>query len=119
MSTTPDFYSHSYKSNFIVVIKDTVHDVLVKSFIANTTLNTLWNELSMFYGSSNIRSLKTGNLEDPVLLIPQDYRAVVLGEVLDTGVIKVFDADISRGIDDLLAYFESSQWSKSREKRTE
>lgn len=118
MSITQD-YSNSYKTNYIVVIKDTVHNVLVKSFIANTTLTSLWNELTMFYGSSNIRSLKTGNLEDPVLLCPKDYRAIVLGEVLDTGVIKVFDADVSRGIDDLLSYFEASQWSKSREKRTE
>lgn len=112
-------YSNSYKTNYIVVIKDTVHDVLVKTFIANSTLTSLWNELTIFYGSSNIRSLKTGNLEDPVLLAPKDYRAIVLGEVLDTGVIKVFDTDISRGIDDLLTYFESSQWSKSREQRTE
>lgn len=113
------YYSNSYKTNYIVVIKDTVHDVLVKSFIANTTLTSLWNELTMFYGSSNIRSLKTGNLEDPVLLAPKDYRAIVLGEVLDTGVIKVFGSDISRGIDDLLTYFDASQWSKSRDKRTE
>lgn len=112
-------YSNSYKTNYIVVIKDTSHNVLVKSFIANTTLTSLWNELTMFYGSSNIRSLKTGNLEDPVLLAPKDYRAIVLGEVLDTGVIKVFDTDISRGIDDLLAYFDASQWSKSREQCTE
>lgn len=112
-------YSNSYKTNYIVVIKDTVHNVLVKSFIANTTLTSLWNELSMFYGSSNLRSQKTGNLEDPVLLAPNDYCAVVLGEVLDTGVIKVFDSDISRRIDDLLAYFDASQWSKSREQRTE
>lgn len=118
MSITQD-YSNSYKTNYIVVIKDTVHNVLVKSFIANTTLTSLWNELTMFYGSSNIRSLKTGNLEDPVLLCPKDYRAIVLGEVLDTGVIKVFDSDVSRSIDDLLSYFESSQWSKSREQRTE
>lgn len=118
MSITQD-YSNSYKSNYIVIIKDTAHDVLVKSFIANTTLSSLWNELTMFYGSSNIRSLKSGNLEDPVLLFPKDYRAIVLGEVLDTGVIKVFDTDVSRGIDDLLTYFESSQWSKSRDKRTE
>lgn len=118
MSNTQD-YSNSYKSNYIVIIKDTVHDVLVKTFIANTTLTSLWNELTMFYGSTNIRSLKTGNLEDPVLLAPKDYRAVVLGEVLDTGVIKVFDSDISRGIDELLAYFDASQWSKSREQRTE
>lgn len=112
-------YSNSYKTNYIVVIKDTAHNVLVKSFIANTTLTSLWNELTMFYGSSNIRSLKSGNLEDPVLLAPKDYRAIVLGEVLDTGVIKVFDSDISRGIDDLLAYFDASQWSMSREQRTE
>lgn len=118
MSNTQD-YSNSYKSNYIVIVKDTVHDVLVKTFIANTTLTSLWNELTLFYGSTNIRSLKTGNLEDPVLLSPQDYRAIVLGEVLDTGVIKVFDTDISRGIDDLLAYFDASQWSKSREQRTE
>lgn len=118
MSNSLD-YSYSYKTNYIVVIKDTAHNVLVKSFIANTTLTSLWNELTMFYGSSNIRSLKTGNLEDPVLLAPKDYRAIVLGEVLDTGVIKVFDTDVSRGIDDLLTYFESSQWSTSREKRTE
>lgn len=118
MSITQD-YSNSYKTNYIVVIKDTAHDVLVKTFIANSTLTSLWNELTIFYGSSNIRSLKTGNLEDPVLLAPKDYRAIVLGEVLDTGVIKVFDTDISRGIDDLLTYFESSQWSKSREQRTE
>lgn len=118
MSITQD-YSNSYKTNYIVIIKDTAHDVLVKSFIANTTLSSLWNELTMFYGSSNIRSLQTGNLEDPVLLAPKDYRAIVLGEVCDTGVIKVFDSDISRGIDDLLTYFEASQWSKSRDKRTE
>lgn len=118
MSITQD-YSNSYKTNYIVVIKDTVHNVLVKSFIANTTLTSLWNELTMFYGSSNIRSQKTGTLEDPVLLAPKDYRAIVLGEVLDTGVIKVFDSDVSRGIDDLLTYFEASQWSKSRDKRTE
>uniref|UniRef100_A0AAU8AXQ5 Nonstructural protein n=1 Tax=Dulem virus 125 TaxID=3145602 RepID=A0AAU8AXQ5_9VIRU len=118
MSISTDL-SNSYKTNYIVVIKDTAHNVLVKSFIANTTLTSLWNELIMFYGSSNIRSLKTGNLEDPVLLAPNDYKAIVLGEVLDTGVIKVFDTDISRGIDDLLNYFESSQWSKSREQRTE
>ena len=112
-------YSNSYKTNYIVIIKDTAHNVLVKTFIANTTLTSLWNELIMFYGSSNIRSLKTGNLEDPVLLAPKDYRAIVLGEVLDTGVIKVFDSDISRGIDELLTYFAASQWSKSREQRTE
>lgn len=111
--------SNSYQTNYIVIIKDTAHDVLVKTFIANTTLTSLWNELTMFYGSSNIRSQKTGNLEDPVLLAPKDYRAIVLGEVLDTGVIKVFDSDISRGIDDLLAYFDASQWSKSRENRSE
>lgn len=118
MSNSLD-YSNSYKTNYIVVIKDTAHNVLVKSFIANTTLTSLWNELTIFYGSSNIRSQKTGNLEDPVLLAPKDYRAIVLGEVLDTGVIKVFDADLSRGIDELLAYFDASQWSKSREQRTE
>lgn len=118
MSISQD-YSNSYKTNYIVIIKDTVHDVLVKTFIANTTLTSLWNELTMFYGSSNLRSLKTGNLEDPVLLAPKDYRAIVLGEVCDTGVIKVFDSDISRGIDDLLTYFEASQWSKSRDKRSE
>lgn len=118
MSITQD-YSNSYKTNYIIVIKDTAHNVLVKSFIANTTLTSLWNELTMFYGSSNIRSLKTGNLEDPVLLCPKDYRAIVLGEVLDTGVIKVFDTDVSRGIDDLLTYFNSSQWSKSREQPSE
>lgn len=118
MSNSLD-YSNSYKTNYIVCIKDTAHDVLVKTFIANTTLSSLWNELTLFYGSSNIRSQKTGTLEDPVLLCPKDYRAIVLGEVLDTGVIKVFDSDISRGIDDLLSYFESSQWSQSREKRTE
>lgn len=118
MSNSLD-YSNSYKTNYIVIIKDTSHDVLVKTFIASTTLTSLWNELTMFYGSANIRSLKTGNLEDPVLLAPKDYRAIVLGEVLDTGVIKVFDTDISRSIDDLLTYFESSQWSKSRDKRTE
>lgn len=118
MSISPD-YSNSYKTNYIVIVKDTAHDVLVKTFIANTTLTSLWNELTVFYGSSNLRSQKTGNLEDPVLLCPKDYRAIVLGEVLDTGVIKVFDTDISRGIDDLLAYFEASQWSKSREQRTE
>ena len=111
--------SNSYKTNYIVIIKDIAHNVLVKSFIANTTLSSLWNELTMFYGSSNLRSLKSGNLEDPVLLAPKDYRAIVLGEVLDTGVIKVFDADISRSIDELLAYFDASQWSQSREKRTE
>lgn len=118
MSISTDL-SNSYKTNYIVVIKDTVHNVLVKSFIANTTLTSLWNELTVFYGSSNIRSLKSGNLEDPVLLCPKDYRAFVLGEVLDTGVIKVFDTDVSRGIDDLLSYFECSQWSQSRDKRTE
>ncbi len=118
MSTSQD-YSNSYKTNYIVIIKDTAHDVLVKTFIANSTLTSLWNELIMFYGSSNIRSLKSGNLEDPVLLCPKDYRAIVLGEVLDTGVIKVFDTDISRSIDDLLSYFEASQWSKSRVQRTE
>lgn len=118
MSISTDL-SNSYKTNYIVIIKDTAHNVLVKSFIANTTLTSLWNELIMFYGSSNLRSQKTGNLEDPVLLAPNDYKAIVLGEVLDTGVIKVFDTDISRGIDDLLTYFESSQWSKSREQRTE
>lgn len=118
MSNSLDL-TNSYKTNYIVVIKDTAHNVLVKSFIANTTLTSLWNELTMFYGSSNIRSLKTGNLEDPVLLFPKDYRAIVLGEILDTGVIKVFDSDVSRGIDDLLTYFESSQWSQSREKRFE
>ena len=73
----------------------------------------------MFYGTSNIRSQKSGVLEDPVLLAPHDYRAVVLGEVLDTGVIKTYDADLSRGIDELLAFFDASQWSKSREQRTE
>lgn len=118
MSNSLDL-TNSYKTNYIVVIKDTAHNVLVKSFIANTTLTSLWNELTMFYGSSNIRSLKTGNLEDPVLLFPKDYRAIVLGEVLDTGVIKVFDSDVSRGIDDLLTCFESSQWSQSRGKRSE
>lgn len=118
MSNSQD-YSNSYKTNYIVIVKDTAHNVLVKSFIANTTLSSLWNELTMFYGSSNLRSLKSGNLEDPVLLAPKDYRAIVLGEVLDTGVIKVFDADISRSIDELLAYFDASQWSQSREKRTE
>lgn len=118
MSISNDL-SNSYKTNYIVVIKDVAHNVLVKSFIANTTLNSLWNELTMFYGSSDLRSKKTGNLEDPVLLCPKDYRAIVLGEVLDTGVIKVFDTDVSRGIDDLLTYFASSQWSHSREKRSE
>lgn len=118
MSNSQD-YSNSYKTNYIVIIKDTAHDVLVKTFIANTTLTSLWNELTMFYGSSNIRSQNTGNLEDPVLLAPKDYRAIVLGEVLDTGVIKVFDADISRSIDELLSYFDASQWSQSRAKRTE
>lgn len=118
MSNSLDL-SNSYKTNYIVVIKDISHDVLVKSFIANTTLAALWKELEMFYGSSNIRSQKTGTLEDPVLLAPQDYRAIVLGEVLDTGVIKVYDADLSCGIDDLLAYFDASPWSKSREQRTE
>lgn len=118
MSISNDL-SNSYKTNYIVIVKDTAHDVLVKTFIANTTLTSLWNELSMFYGSTNIRSQKTGTLEDPVLLAPKDYRAIVLGEVLDTGVIKVFDSVISRGIDDLLAYFDASQWSKSREHRTE
>lgn len=117
MSISQD-YSNSYKTNYIVIIKDTAHDVLVKTFIANTTLTSLWNELTMFYGSTNLRSLKTGNLEDPVLLAPKDYRAIVLGEVCDTGVIKVFDTDISRCIDDLLAYFDASQWSKSRESLT-
>ena len=118
MSNTQD-YSNTYKTNYIVIVKDTVHDVLVKTFIANTTLTSLWNELTMFYGSTNIRSLKSGNLEDPVLLCPKDYRVFVLGEVLDTGVIKVFDTDISRGIDELLSYFDASQWSQSRAKRTE
>nr|DAK86627.1 MAG TPA: hypothetical protein [Microviridae sp.] len=118
MSNTQDYFN-SYKTNYIVIVKDTVHDVLVKSFIANTTLTSLWNELTMFYGSTNIRSLKTGNLEDPVLLYPKDYRAIVLGEVLDTGVIKVFDTDISHTIDELLSFFEASQWSKSRDKRSE
>lgn len=118
MTNSPDF-SNSYKTNYIVVIKDTVHDVLVKSFIANTTLPSLWNELTMFYGSLNIRSLKTGNLEDPVLLSPKDYKAIVLGEVLDTGVIKVFDNVLSRRIDYLLDTFNASQWSLSREQRTE
>ena len=118
MTNSPDF-SNSYKTNYIVVIKDTVHDVLVKSFIANTTLPSLWNELTMFYGSLNIRSLKTGNLEDPVLLSPKDYKAIVLGEVLDTGVIKVFDNVLSRRIDYLLDTFNASQWSLSREHRTE
>ncbi len=112
-------YPSSYKTNYIVVIKDTAHDVLIKSFIANTTLPSLWNELSMFYGSTNLRSQKSGNLEDPVLLVPKDYRAIVLGEVLDTGVIKVFDSDVSRSIDELLSYFDDSQWFKSRELRTE
>ncbi len=112
-------YSNFYKTNYIVIIKDTAHDVLVKTFIANTTLISLWNELTMFYGSTYIRSQETGNLEDPVLLAPKDYRAIVLGEVLDTGVIKVYDSDLSRGIDELLAYFDASQWSKSREQRTE
>ena len=111
--------TNSYKTNYIVVIKDVSHDVLVKSFIANTTLSSLWNELEMYYGTSNLRSQKSGNLEDPVLLCPKDYRAIILGEVLDTGVIKVYDADLSRGIDELLAYFDASQWSKSREQRTE
>lgn len=118
MSNT-SHYPNSYKTNYIVVIKDVVHDVLIKSFIANTTLPSLWNELSMFYGSTNIRSQKTGTLEDPVLLTPKDYRAIVLGEILDTGVIKVFDSDISRGIVDLLSFFDDSQWFKSRELRTE
>ena len=118
MSISTDL-SNSYKTNYIVVIKDIAHNVLVKSFIANVTLSSLWNELTMFYGSSNIRSQKTGNLEDPVLLCPKDYRAIVLGEVLDTGVIKVFDTDISSSIDDLLSRFEASQWSKSRDKYSE
>ena len=118
MSISQD-YSNSYKTNYIVIIKDTAHDVLVKTFIANTTLTSLWTELTMFYGSTNLRSLKSGNLEDPVLLAPKDYRAIILGEVCDTGVIKVFDTDISRSIDDLLANFGASQWSKSREQLTE
>lgn len=118
MSNSPDF-SSSYKTNYIVVVKDTVHDVLVKSFIANTTLTSLWNELTVFYGSSNVRSLQTGNLEDPVLLSPKDYKAIVLGEVLDTGVIKVFDTVVSRRIDYLLDTFNASPWSLSREQRTE
>lgn len=118
MSDSTDL-SNSYKTNYIVAIKDVSHNVLVKVFIANTTLSALWNELEMYYGSANLRSLKTGNLEDPVLLAPGAYRAVVLGEVLDTGVIKLFDDDLSRGIEELLAFFDSSQWSKSREKRTE
>lgn len=112
-------YSNSYKTNYIVIIKDTAHDVLVKTFIANTTLTSLWNELTMYYGSANIRSQKSGNLEDPVLLCPSDYRAVVLGEVLDTGVIKVYDSDVSRGIDSLLDNFNASSWNKTRELRTE
>lgn len=118
MSNSQD-YSNSYKTNYIVIIKDTAHDVLVKTFIANTTLTSLWNELTMFYGSTNLRSQKTGNLEDPVLLCPSDYRAVVLGEVLDTGVIKVYDSDVSRGIDSLLDNFNASSWNKTRELRTE
>lgn len=117
--STSVVYSNNYKTNYIVVVKDVVHDVLVKSFIASTTLSQLWNELTMFYGSSNIRSQKTGNLEDPVLLSPKDYRAIVLGEVLDTGVINIFDDDLSRGVDELLTFFEGSQWSKSRGQRTE
>lgn len=118
MSLSTDL-SNSYKTNYIVAIKDVAHDVLVKTFIANTTVSALWNELEMYYGSSNLRSQKTGNLEDPVLLAPKDYRAIILGEVLDTGVIKIFDGDLSRGIDELLTFFEGSQWSKSREQRTE
>lgn len=118
MTTTIDF-SDSYKANFIVVVKDISHDTLVKSFIASTSLSQLWNELTLFYGSSNARSLKSGTLEDPVLLAPHDYKAIVLGEVRDTGVIKVFDTDISRGIDEFLSDFASSQWSKSREELTE
>jgi hypothetical protein len=118
MSSSIDF-SDNYKSNFIVVVKDVANDVLVKSFIASTSLSQLWNELTLFYGSSNIRSQKAGTLEDPVLLVPNAYKAIVLGEVLDTGVIKVFDTDISRGIDELLSDFASSQWFKSREQLTE
>lgn len=118
MSNSQD-YSNSYKTNYIVIIKDTAHDVLVKTFIANTTLTSLWNELTMFYGSTNLRSQMSGNLEDPVLLCPSDYRAVVLGEVLDTGVIKVYDSDVSRGIDSLLDNFNASSWNKTRELRTE
>ena len=118
MSNSLDI-SNSYKTNYIVVIKDVANDVLVKSFITNTTLSQLWNELEIYYGSLNLRSQKSGNLEDPVLLAPKDYRAIVLGEVKDTGVIKVYDADLSRGVYDFLAAFDSSHWSKSREQRTE
>lgn len=117
MSESFDF-SFSHKANYIVVIKDTAHDVLVKSFIANTTLASLWNDLVVFYGSANFRSLKSGNLEDPVLLSPKDYSAIVLGEVLDTGVIKIFDSDVSRSIDEMISSFSFSQWSE-RAKRTE
>ena len=59
MSISTDL-SNSYKTNYIVAIKDVCHNVLIKTFIANTTLSALWNELEMFYGSSNIRSLKSG-----------------------------------------------------------
>ncbi len=118
MSNSQD-YSFSRKTNYIVIVKDVVHDVLVKSFIANTSLTSLWNELIMFYGSANLRSQKTGNLEDPVLLSPSDYKVIVLGEVLDTGVIKIFDTDISRSVSDILSFFDHSQWSQSRDNRTE
>lgn len=111
--------SNSTKTNYIVVIKDVVNDVLIKSFITNTTLPQLWHDLEVYYGSLNVRSHKSGNLEDPVLLSPKDYRAIVLGEVKDTGVIKVYDVDLSRGVYDFLASFDSSYWSKSREQRTE
>lgn len=107
--------SNDHKTNFIVLIKDCVHHVLVKAFIANTTLPSLWNELMAFYGSSNIRSLKSGVLEDPVLLAPKDYFVIVKGEVCDTGVIKLYDSDISCSIDDLLSDFNATQWSKSRD----
>lgn len=109
----------THKATYIVVIKDIINNVVVKSFIASTTLSQLWSELEVFYGSANIRSKKTGNLEDPILLAPSDYRAIVLGEVLDTGVIKTYTFDVSRSVYQMLSYFGSSQWSKSREQRTE
>lgn len=107
------------KTNYIVIVQDVVHDVLVKSFIANSSLASLWNELTVYYGSLNLRSKKSGTLDDPVLLCPSDYKVIVLGEVLDTGVIKVFDTDISRSISDILAFFDNSQWSQSNDQRTE
>lgn len=115
MSNSQDF---SRKTNYIVIVKDVAHDVLVKSFIANSSLASLWNELTMYYGSMNLRSKKTGNLEDPVLLCPSDYKVIVLGEVLDTGVIKVFDTEIYRSISDILVFFDHSEWSDSNDQLT-